>query len=320
MNLDLFLNSKFIGLMLFLIAVVIIGNLLKKDREEKVLKMRKKQASLNIRENAIKKKLELSVEEKANVSKKFRIEEMCIQAGIKITYGEYKLICITVSIVISVLTLMITNNIFLTMLMIFIGYIIPGQIISFIRSRRMAVMEKQIGSFLNLVTERYKSQRDMPKAITDSLMDFKGQEPLYTEIKTTVSEINSGTSPLEALDNLGNRTNNKYLKRFKDYFGITSDIGTDEAREEILSQAFIQFDENRKMKELLKKEISGPVRDSYILIGAIPVMAIYQANTSDTYVDFMINTMTGKIAIAGIVLVVLLAIWFVNVKLGGPLE
>ena len=320
MNLSLILDTKFITLIFIAITVVIVGNILKKDKDRKYLKMREKHAVLNIRENTLKKKIELSVEKKAKLGKKFKIESMCIQAGLNMTYGEFKMISIGTAIVLVLLSLMVFNNIFLAIVLFFVGDLLPQQFIAYLRGRRLLLMENQIGSFLNIVTERYKSQRDMPKAIMDSLLDFRGQEPLYSELKTTVSDINLGLSPIEALEGLGHRTDNKYLKRFKDYFAITSQIGTDDARENILGQAFIQFDENRKMKSLLKKEIAGPVNDCYVLIVAIPVMIAYQSVSSDTYVDFMINTLTGKIATAGVLVVVLLAVWFVNAKLGGPLE
>lgn len=303
-----------------IMTILIILSHRKSNDKSSVLVMRKQQSISRLRENALKKKFEKIAENKAKVSDKYKIETNCLQAGFRISYGEYKIISIATSIIVPIIVLTITNNILLSLIFIIVGHMIPGEIITFRKNKRVGLMEKQAGSFMKLTIERYKSQKDFSKAVKDSLIDFKGQEPIYAEIKQTVLDMELGIPTTEAMDGLARRTGNKYLQRLSDYYKIASQIGTQDSRENLLNQAFNQYEENRKLKSILKKEISGPVREAYIMLGAIPMMIIYQIFTSDTYLDFMLHSTVGKIGSAVIVAIMMGAVWFINAKIGSPID
>lgn len=290
------------------------------DGSRTILSMRKNQNSTNFRQSALKKKLEQMAEEKAKFDKKYKIETMCLQAGYKLTYGEFILLGWSSAILIPIVTAVITNNPILGLMFIPVGYMIPGQFIAFIKNRRVGLMEKQVGSFMKLVIERYKSQSDFAKAVEGCLVDFNGQEPFYSELKQTILDINLNVPTGESMDNLGTRTGNKYLKRLADFYKITADLGTKEAKEDILNQAFLQYEENRKIKIVLKKEIAGPVREAYIMLASIPMLIAYQICTAEGYVKFMTTTTMGKVGSAVIVGVMMGSLWFINTKIGAPLE
>ncbi|MFJ8531408.1 type II secretion system F family protein [Bacillus sp. NPDC094106] len=304
----------------FMLALIFISTKDKMKEDKSVLHMRKSQSSSKLRENALKLKLERMVETKAKVATKHTVETMCLQAGYKFTYGEFKLMSFTSAIVFPIFTLVMTSNPMLSALFILVGYMIPGQFISFIRNRRLSMIEEQVGSFINLVVERYKAQSDFPKSVRECLEDFKGQEPMYSEIKQTVLDMELGVPTTDAMDNLARRTGNKYLERFSNYYQIATTLGTEDARENLLGEAFQQYEENRKMKATLKKEISGPVREGYIMVAAIPMLISYQIATSDSYVDFMLHTTVGKVGSTVICAIIMGSIWFINKKIGAPLD
>ena len=74
------------------------------------------------------------------------------------------------------------------------------------------------------------------------------------------------------------------------------------------------------MKSMLKEKIAGPVREAYIMVLATPVFMIYQSFSTEGYLEFMLYEEIGQAGMAGVVLVLLGCIWFINAKIGAPLE
>lgn len=285
-----------------------------------VLSNRKSQSKNILRENVLKRKLEKLTESKVKFSKRYKIETMALQAGYKISYAEYLMMSIGSGITLAIVVGTMLNNPMLFIMFSFIGYMLPQQIIAFIKNKRLEVMEKQIGSFMQMVIKRYETTKDFGKSLELTLVEFKGEEPMYSEIKQTVLEINLQLPVSEAMDNLARRTGNKYMARLSDYYKIASSLGTDEIRKKLLTQAFIQYEENRKDKQLMHKELAGVKSEAYIMLGSIPMFAIYQIMTNDKYITFMTQTLIGQIGTTVISGVFMGCLWFINAKIGAPLE
>lgn len=319
------MNKYYLTLLLFFVfyliaSVIAYGISSKKDKV--IIKSRSGANGNKTRRSAkgLKKQMSAMLDEKADVNKKFKIETMCVQAGYPMSYGEFKILSFGLGIIIPLVMLIVIHNPILALVFAFIGYNIPGQFFKGISNKRVQQMESQIGSFLRIVIERYKNQEDMAKAISQTLPDFRGSEPFYTELKQTVIDMNKGVSTEESISNLARRTGNKYLTRFSDYYKITSNIATHQNKVELLYQSFTQYEENRKLKSLLKEKISGPVREAYIMVMATPIFMVYQSFSTDGYLDFMLNDPVGQAGIAGVVLVLLGSIWFINAKIGAPVD
>jgi tight adherence protein B len=301
-----------------MIATILISSVSKKNNS--TLEGRKKQSSNILRENVLKKRLEKYNEEKVKFSKRYAIETLCLQAGFNLSYTEYRMMTIASAIVSAVLVGILMNNPILAIIFAFIGFILPKEVITFLKNRRITIMDKQIGPFMQMVIKRYETTKDFGKSLELTLVEFKGEEPMYSEIKQTVLEINVGVPVGEAMDNMGRRTGNKYMTRLADYYKIASSLGTEEIRKKLLNQAYQQYEENRKTKATMKKELAGPKNEAYIMLACIPAFAVYSALTNDTYIDFMVNTTIGKYGTAGIVAVFMGSLWFINSKIGAPLE
>lgn len=322
------MNKYVISLILFTIfyAIALIAfNKISKEKDESITKIKSRNGRSLNREvrysgSSLKKQLSNMIDEKADVNKKYKVETMCLQAGHELSYGEFKVLCITVAIVLPLLMLILMNNIYLGIVFAFIGYHTPAQIMQSKANKRVVKMEDQVGSFLRIVLERYKTNKDLSKSIVQTLPDFKGNEPFYSELKKSVVEINLGIPSDETLNSLARRTGNKFLLRFSDYYKITENLATHNSKVELLNQAFLQYEEQRQMKSLLKKEIAGPVREAYIMVMATPIFMVYQSFATDGYLDFMLHEELGQIGIAGVVLVLLGCVWFINAKIGAPLD
>lgn len=322
------MNKYAIITIVFAIFYIIIAVAINKMGEEKVENKIKKSRSKkgghdrNARYSgsSIKKQLEHVVSEKADVKKKYKIETMCLQAGHELSYGEYKIICFSVALALPILMLMVMKNIYLAVVFGFIGFHIPGQYMKTMANKRVKKMEMQVGSFIRMILERYKTNKDMAQSITQTLPDFHGLTPFYDVLKNATAEIRLGIPTEDVIDNMVRKTGNKFLSRFSDYYKMTDNLTTHEAKIDLLNQAYEQYQEDCDMKAMLKEKISGPVNEAYIMVGATPAFMTYQAIFSDGYLDFMINTEMGQVGIAGIIGVLLLCIWFINAKIGAPLD
>ena len=304
---------------------LLLSNMWTDEESNTIKKAKNKRKGANNREvrystSSIKKQLEKALSDKADASKKYKIETMCLQAGYELSYGEFKIISFAVALALPLLMLAIMHNIYLGILFAFIGYKIPAQYLKTMANNRILKMEKQVGSFLRILLERYKSNRDMSQSLCDSLSDFQGLEPFYSILKKGVAEVELGYPLEDVFDGLGRKSGNKYLIRFADYYKMTPEIATHKAKVELLNQSLEQYNEDRELKFTLKEKINGPVREAYIMVCATPIFMVYQSFASDGYLDFMINTPVGQAGLAGTLAVLLACIWFINAKIGAPIE
>jgi tight adherence protein B len=305
-------------IVILFIGLTIFNTFSKTDFSES---FRKNQAKdMASESNSFMRKLEKRTLEKTKYSKRHKIETECKQAGVPMKYYQYYLLTIISAIVLFLFALFVVGNEFLAIEFIFIGRMVPMQIITIMKNRRISKLEQQIGPFLDMSIKRYLSTKDFEKALRLTKDEFRGLEPIYTELKITIAELDTKTPVAEAMDNLATRCNNKYLVRFSDYYKIASSIGTQEARQNLLTQAYLQYEEDRSLKQVLKKELSEPVRDSYVMVASVPLFACFGFIAMNGYADFILNQLTGKLMLAGVVGVIMGVIWFINNKIGAPLK
>lgn len=286
-----------------------------------LLDSRKKQTSSNKKENDTRKQFDDYVNKKAKYSKKYEIETLCMNAGFRnMKYSDVVLLKIMIAIAMFFIFGVILRNVFVGALVACVGWAVPEQVLAFLKNRRINTLEKQIGVFMNMATQRYINIGDFEKSLILTTDEFVGIEPMYTELKYTVAEISVGIDMGSALDNLARRCGNQYLKRFSDFYKIAYKLGTQEVREKLLTQAYEQFRENQEMKDFMKKEIAEPVRDAYIMLATVPVFFIVCCFIMPGYGEFMFQEQLGKITVAVIIAIMLGAVWFINKKIAAPLD
>ena len=289
-------------------------------RRENPLSRRKKQTVNMLRENIIKDKLDEILKARVKVSKRNSMEDKLVQAGFNMSFTEFVMVSILSGIIMGILFGTIMINPLLGVVFLIFGSLAPYQAVMFIRNRRITLLEKQAGVFMQMVIKRYENTRDMHKALQMTANEFKGEEPIGTEIDKTVLEIELGVPTVEALENMAKRTNNQYLERFAAYYEVASEVGTDDLRRNLLTQAYNQYEENRQLKRELRKEISEPVRNAYIMLVSVPVFAAYQMAINNDYISFMTKTTTGRIGTTAIIGTLVLVVWFINSKIAAPLD
>lgn len=305
----------FVSLMTFFIILSFVL-----DNINTLKERRKQQVTQKTKDSILKHKLEQAIDQRTSLSKRRKLEILSIQAGHEMSYTSFILLSILSSILLSFAMFFLSNNIILAFVFLIFGYVLPNQLLTFKRNKRVFQLEQQIGPFLKIVIERYDVLKNMGDAISQTKSEFKGQEPMYDFLVKTDYLIKSGKPVSESLDYLGEITENKFLKRFTKYYNIVARLGTEESRRNILTQAFAQYEEDRKLKLKMRKALSKPKSDAFILIATVPLFAVYQVFTSDGYIAFMTQTTMGQIGTAVVTIVLMFALWFTGKFIGRPLD
>lgn len=310
------LKSFWFILVSVVLTVVRNFDLEKKDRVE----LRKKQTQGMFKESVLNQKLEDSIKNRLDPKKYSDIEKFCLQAGLNLTVGEYYIVRLFSCIVLGLLVLLISKNLFLGILFFIVGFILPKEIMETKKLKRIEKLNQQIGPFLDMTIKRYEVSGNMKTALEKTYQEFEGEEPMYSELKKTLVEIEIGEPMENALYNLSTRTGNRYLSRFADYYEMSHKAGTKETKEELLRQAYIQFTENEEIERVLRKELSKTVMELRLTVVMIPVFLIYMIANFDGYTDMIKTTRIGKIVIAIAIGVFMFANWLIKKKILSPLD
>ena len=306
-----------------MISIILIGltfwEFLFKNVNKRVLSIKKNEFKHSINKNTIINKLNKEIEKRTKNIKKVKTQKIIEQAGFSFTYNQFALFRITLMLSVFLLIIVLNNILFALIASIFVG-LLPFQVLMMLKNNRYNKLEQQFDPFFKMLLARYENTEDMVGALSDTEVDFLGEKPMYSEIKKTNTEIRLGTPVKEALSNMSKRTNNIFLTRFVEYYDVSRHIGKTKDRHEILRQAYLQFKEYRELKLVVKKELASPKRDAYIMLGTIPLFFLYQSNTNDEYLDFMLGTFIGQAGTALILFIILGSIWFINNKINAPIE
>lgn len=312
----MYLHWMLLGVAVLITLFTLFLMIPKKDQME----FRKKQSINQFRENILMKQIEAIVDKRTAYSKRYKMETIAMQAGINLKYSEMMVVSVITGFVFASVFGFLMNNFGVFLIFLVMGFFLPRQVIGFIRNRRVEKMENQVGAFMHMVLKRYENTADFGKSIQMSCEEFAGEEPIYSELKLTVREINLGVSVPEAVNNLARRSGNIYMQRLADYYAIASEIGTEELQRNLLPQAYLQYEDNQEIKREMKKELSTVKRDAYMMLGSMPVFVIFSISVHDNYIHFMTQTLVGQIATVIIMLVFIGALWVVTRKISAPLE
>lgn len=282
---------------------------------------RQKQNKALLSENVLNEKILSSIEKRAKPSKKEKINKLLIKAGMyRLDYSKFVLVRLVFSFLASIVSYLIIPNPLTLIIFFLVGYVIPSQVLQMLANSRANKLNLQIGSLMDMVTKRYENTKDFHKSFEMTMSEFVGVEPIYSEMNRTLAEMNIGVPVEKALNDFADRIDNKFMKRYAAYYEIVSSIGKDDLRKDLLNQAYRQYEEDRNLKRFLKKEISGPKNDAFIMWGFTILVALYNSVMDDNYIYFMTKTTFGQLGTLAIIAVLIFTLWFINVKIAGPLD
>jgi len=298
--------------------LAILGNLDLKNKNR--TEMRKEQTRGLFKENVLNQKLDDSIKSNLDPKKYTALEEFCMQSGFNMTVTDYYIIRIFSTLTIGFLVLITSKNLFLGILFFFIGFILPKELLETIRAKRIEKLNQQVGPFLDMIVKRYEVSGDMKTALEKTYEEFEGEEPMYAELKKTLVDVEVGVPVVDALSDLSIRTGNKYLNRFADYYEMSHKAGTQETKEELLRQAYLQFIESNDINRTLRKELSKTVMELKLTTFMIPVFLIYMVVEFEGYIEMVKTTTLGKVVFTVAIGVFMLSNWMIKKKVLAPLD
>lgn len=298
--------------------VILSMDFSKEAKEEKIAKKSKirKIAKSNVARDTLQELLD----ERMSFKKRKEVEGCILQAGSNLSVVDLYVSSIGLAILLGCLVGFALNNLFLVFVFAIVGFILPKQVLVFRGRRRKEKLNTQVGTFINVVIGRYEMLNDFSESLRMSIEECHGQEPISTEIKKTVMDLDLGLSVNEALDNMTLRTGNKHILKLANNYRVATNIGTKEARKQLLSYVIDEYNQQTVSEAQLKRELKGPIMEAYLMCAMVPAVVVMQAVLTEGYVDFMTNTTLGKIGTAVIVTTLMLGIWFINAKVSAPIE
>lgn len=309
------------AMMLFLTFVIIAIYRAMDHSKEGIIERKKKVAEIKKSfKFKIRDPFNDTVNSKIPEEKRKKVEDKYEKAGVRVNYASSFAICLVCGTALSMISLFGLKNPYLAIAAFGFGWNIPGFLATFIANHRLEKINGQVGMFLRMVIKRYQVLKDFYLALETTTEDFVGEEPMYSELIKTLNNINRGDPIDDALHELAHRTDNKFLKRFADYYAITSEIGTAEARNNILGQALTQYEEHMELSRELKKQLSELSMEAYLMLLFVPAVIVYQCMNDANYIPFMTTTMMGKVGSAVILTVWLICLWVINMKLAAPVD
>lgn len=302
------------------VSINIIGKLIIKEKEVIKEESRRLSQLNSFAKSGLKDSLNEYVYRNIRYEKRNKLQRILMQSGLSLTVADIIILSIISSITLGIILTLAMQNEVLLWVGILCGGMIPWQVVNFIRNRRIIKLDSQVASFIRMTVKRYYVTGQLSASIEMTLDDFKGQEPITSEIKKTISDLEVGTSAIDALDAMEKRTQNQYLKIFVSNLRASTDIGTETMKQRLLDAVIEKFDEDIKLKSELKREISAPVMEGFMLMLIVPATFIMQAVSNEDYLPFMKNEPIGKFAIALAVGLMFTSAWIIINRVGAPLE
>lgn len=291
----------------------------KANKEEKKAARNKKFRKIS-KNNVARDMVQQLLEERMDYKKRKKLEGYLLQSGYNLSVVDLYIMSAGTAILASSLMGIVLKNIFLVFIFLIIGFIAPKQFILTKGRKRKEKLNTQVGTFINVVVGRYEMLNDFSEALRMSIEECHGQEPIATEIRKTVMDLDLGLSVNEALDNMTLRTGNKHIEKLANNYRVASNIGTKEARKRLLGYVIDEYNQQTVSEAQLKRELKGPVMEAYLMCAMVPGVMIMQAFLTDNYVEFMTQEPLGKIGMAIIISVLVIGIWFINAKVNAPIE
>lgn len=269
--------------------------------------------------SAIKTRIDDYVNHEMKLDDRRKKELLLKQAGSKMTITDLYINSAITAVVCSAIIGVILKNPIAAIAMFVVGINIPKSIVTLKRNSRVNKLDSQVGAFIRMSVKRYYVTNNFIESVEATMLDFDGQQPITGELKQLLSEIELGYPITDALDGMAKRTASPYMKLFANNYKVANNIGTQEMKEKLLDGVINKYEKDIKLKSKLKREIRQPVLEGFLMMLIVPVTFVMQAIYDNTYVDFMINNIMGKVALAGVIVLLGVSMWLLVAKVGAPL-
>ena len=236
-------------------------------------------------------KLSDRIEKKINQSILISFQEYLLKAGIFTLVSQilaiFIVICSLLLILFTLLSIMLSFNIFYAIILAIFVPTIAFVLIIFMKiEKRAGEIENSIPDFLRQLSSMLRVGLSLENALVD--MSNHGKGPLYDELRRVVVEIRMGKSLDESFNNMAIRLNSKDLERsFKIILNAHKSGGS-------LSDIILDVSDDLRAMLVLKRERKASVMMSIMfLIIASTVAAPFALGMVGVYSAFMIDLGKG---------------------------
>ncbi|HEX3012400.1 MAG TPA: type II secretion system F family protein [Syntrophomonadaceae bacterium] len=198
-----------------------------------------------------------------------QVQVQLIRAGIMLKGEEYIAICLMWLIIIPLLVMLLTHNIWLALGLLLIGAFIPRVYLNNRKEKRMATLNQQLGDTLVTMANSLRAGFGFQQAMDTVRREMPA--PISEEFNWTLREMNLGFSQEEALLNMGKRINSDDLNMVITAILIQRQVGGNLA--EILDNISNTIRDRAQLKRQIKT-LTAQGRLSGIIIGLLPVCLI----------------------------------------------
>jgi tight adherence protein B len=132
-----------------------------------------------------------------------QVQVQLIRAGIMLKGEEYITICLMWLIIIPILVMLLSHNIWLALGLLLIGAFVPRAYLNNRKEKRMATLNQQLGDTLVTMANSLRAGFGFQQAMDTVRREMPA--PISEEFNWTLREMNLGFSQEEALLNMGKR-------------------------------------------------------------------------------------------------------------------
>jgi tight adherence protein B len=212
-----------------------------------------------------------------------------IRAGKLPKTRRFMLTRMTVAFVAGLVAYLIFHNVILAILPAILGYHIPRVVLRRKGQARLKAFEGQFAEAIDLLVGALRAGHGFLQGL-DSVADQIG-DPIRSELKQVLEEVNVGISPDEALEAMGNRIPSYDLGLMISAISVQRQTGGNLA--EVLENLAATVRERRRVRGEVMALTTGPRVSSYVL-AAVPVLLfIYFFAISKDYRQVMTGTSYG---------------------------
>jgi tight adherence protein B len=171
-----------------------------------------------------------------------------------------------------------------------VGLMLPRIALLVLANRRQKAFEAQLAEAIDLLVGALRAGYGFLQAIESVAKEI--QDPMRQELVRVIDQVNIGSPPVTALQEMPKRISSYDLALFVTAVTVQRSVGGNLA--EVLENIAETIRERRRIKAEVKAITTGPRVSSYIL-GLFPLgLMLYFSATDDAYRQLMLNETIGK--------------------------
>jgi tight adherence protein B len=213
-----------------------------------------------------------------------------MRANVWLTVPQYLLVRFLIATILYFVVKTVTGVPLFGIVAIPVGLMLPRVALLVLARRRQKAFEAQLAEAIDLLVGALRAGYGFLQAIESVSKEI--QDPMRNELIRVIDQVNIGSPPINALQEMSSRIVSYDLALFVTAVTVQRSVGGNLA--EVLENIAETIRERRRIKAEVKAITTGPRVSSYIL-GLFPLgLMLYFSATDDAYRQLMLNETIGK--------------------------